>query len=167
MTIGASLTFVRFTVTVAVSVRPPASVTCTVSVKLGVVSKSSAAALATVIAPVVGLIAKAPPVLPAGDRVAARVAGIDVARRDGPDHACRSRCSRAPRSRWSLTTGASLTFVRLTVTVAVSGEAAGVRHLHRQREARRRLEVERRGVRDGDRARRSGRSRRRRRCCPR
>jgi hypothetical protein len=51
-------------VTVAVSVSPPASVTCTVSAKLGVVSKSSAAALATVIAPVFGSIAKAPPVLP-------------------------------------------------------------------------------------------------------
>ena len=57
-TLGASFALLRFTVTVAVPVRPPASVACTVSVKVGVDSKSSAA-FATVIAPVVGLIVSA------------------------------------------------------------------------------------------------------------
>ena len=45
-------------------IRPRPSVACTVSEKLGVVSKSSAAALATVIAPVDGSIANPPPVFP-------------------------------------------------------------------------------------------------------
>ena len=43
----------------------PLSDTCTVKVKVGVVSKSRAALLATVIWPVLPLMAKAPPVLPA------------------------------------------------------------------------------------------------------
>ena len=54
----------RFTVIAAVSVRVP-SLAWMVRVKLGVVSKSRAALLATVMAPVAALIAKAPPVLPA------------------------------------------------------------------------------------------------------
>ena len=43
----------------------PLSVACTVRLKVGVVSKSSAALLATVICPVPALIANAPPVFPA------------------------------------------------------------------------------------------------------
>ena len=59
-----SLRLFRFTVIAAVSLRVP-SLACTVRVKLGVVSKSTAALVATVMAPVAALIAKAPPVLPA------------------------------------------------------------------------------------------------------
>src|SRR4029453_17926238 len=63
---GASFALVTLIVTVVVPTRLPAplSVAVTVSVKVGLVSKSTAAELATVISPVVGLIAKAPPVLP-------------------------------------------------------------------------------------------------------
>jgi hypothetical protein len=66
---GASLTPVRLTVTTAVSVRLPAplSVTVICRSKLGVVSKSSAAELATVMAPVLASIANTvcpvPPVM--------------------------------------------------------------------------------------------------------
>ena len=67
VTLGASFTSVRFTVTVAVlaSPVPPWSVTVTSSVKAwpGTVSKSSAAGSATVIWPLAS-IAKAPPVFP-------------------------------------------------------------------------------------------------------
>ena len=65
-TVGTSFAFVRLIVIVAdaLSGGAPLSVTCTVRPKLGVVSKSSAAAFATVISPVVGSIANAPPVLP-------------------------------------------------------------------------------------------------------
>ena len=54
-------------VTVAVSLKAgvPLSVAVTLSAKFGVVSKSSAAVLATLIAPVLASMAKAPPVLPA------------------------------------------------------------------------------------------------------
>ena len=65
LTTGASLRSLRLTVTVAVSVSVPESSTWTMRPKLGVVSKSSAAWLATVISPVAALIAKAPPVFPA------------------------------------------------------------------------------------------------------
>ena len=58
---GASLTSVRLTVTAAVSVRPPASVTVTVRLKTGVVSKSSWVESLTVISPVAESIANAPP----------------------------------------------------------------------------------------------------------
>jgi hypothetical protein len=63
---GVSLTSSRFTVTVVepVSAGVPSSVTSTVRLNTGVVSKSSAALLATVISPVAAPIAKAPPVLP-------------------------------------------------------------------------------------------------------
>ena len=58
---------VRLIVTVAVpeSAGVPLSVTCTVSENVGLVSKSTAELLATVIWPVEALIANAPPVLPA------------------------------------------------------------------------------------------------------
>ena len=59
--VGASFTSVRLTVTAAVSVRPPASVTVTVRLKTGVVSKSSWVESATVISPVAGSIENAPP----------------------------------------------------------------------------------------------------------
>ncbi len=59
-----SFRLLRLTVMAAVSLRLP-SLAVTVSVKLGVVSKSSAALLATVIAPVEASMANAPPVLPA------------------------------------------------------------------------------------------------------
>ena len=151
--------------TAAVPVRPPASVACTVSAKLGVVSKSSAAALATVIAPVVGSIAKAPPVLPAGDREGARVAGVGSLAATVPTTVPFALFSGSAKV-WSLTTGASLTLRQVHRHRRGVGEAAGVGRLHGQREARRRLEVERRGVRDRDRAGRRSRSRRRRPCCP-
>src|SRR4029077_14298320 len=63
--VGGSLTLRRLIVTVVVANRPPASVTLTASAKLGVVSKSSGALSATVIAPVGGSIAKPPASLPA------------------------------------------------------------------------------------------------------
>ena len=67
LTTGGSLRSIRLTMIVPVpeSAGVPSSVTCTVREKLGVVSKFSAALLATVIWPVVASIAKAPPVLPA------------------------------------------------------------------------------------------------------
>ena len=61
---GASFRSLRLTVTVPEVVSPPESVTSTVRVKDGVVSKSRAALLATVISPVAGSMLKAPPVLP-------------------------------------------------------------------------------------------------------
>ena len=62
---GVSLRSLRLIVTVAVSVNAPVSSTWTVREKLGVVSKSRAAALLTVIWPLAALMAKALPVLPA------------------------------------------------------------------------------------------------------
>ena len=64
---GASFTFVRLIVTVPLSDRfgEPLSVACTVRLKLGVVSKSSAAGVRTVTWPVAESIAKALPVFPA------------------------------------------------------------------------------------------------------
>ena len=64
MTGAMSLRLFRLIVIWAVSVRVP-SEACTVSTKLGVVSKSSTALLATVIWPVAALIAKPPAPLPA------------------------------------------------------------------------------------------------------
>ncbi len=64
---GASLTLFRLTVIVAVSVRPPLSVTCTVRSKVGVVSRSSWPESRTVISPVSGsmsnAVAPVPPVI--------------------------------------------------------------------------------------------------------
>jgi hypothetical protein len=53
------------TVAVSVSVPGPSSVTSTVSSKVGFVSKSTSDTSATVISPVVELMSKASPVLPA------------------------------------------------------------------------------------------------------
>ncbi len=58
-----SLRLLRLTVIAAVSLSVP-SLAVTVNVNDGVVSKSRAPALPTVMAPVAALIAKAPPVLP-------------------------------------------------------------------------------------------------------
>ena len=65
--IGVSLTSVTDTVTVASSERVgvPSSVARTVSVKVWLASKSTAPGSTTVIAPVAGSMANAPPVLPA------------------------------------------------------------------------------------------------------
>ncbi len=59
-----SLRLFRLTATAAVSDSVPSDAV-TVRVKLGLVSKSRAPLLATVMAPVAALIANAPPVLPA------------------------------------------------------------------------------------------------------
>ena len=63
--VGASFRSVRLTVTAASSVRPPESVTVTVRLKTGLVSKFSWDEAATVISPVAESIAKAPLALPA------------------------------------------------------------------------------------------------------
>jgi hypothetical protein len=64
---GASLTFDREITTCAVSLSggAPLSVACTVRLNTGVVSKSSTLPSATVMAPVVGSMAKPPAALPA------------------------------------------------------------------------------------------------------
>ena len=63
--VGASFTSLRLTVMVALALNPPPSMTCTVKLKAGLVSKSSAALLATLIAPLLELITNALLVLPA------------------------------------------------------------------------------------------------------
>jgi hypothetical protein len=106
---------VRSTVTVAVSASPPASVTCTVSAKLGVVSKSSAAALATVIAPVFGSIAKAPLALPpviAYTRASPASGSVATTAPTSVPFALFSGSEKLASARL----GASFTFVRSTVT---------------------------------------------------
>src|SRR6187399_1712991 len=66
VTTGASFTLVRLIVIVLLPLRigVPLSVAVTVRLKLGVVSKFNTALVATVMAPVAELIAKAPPVFP-------------------------------------------------------------------------------------------------------
>ena len=121
VTTGASLTSVRVTVTVALPDRGgvPLSVAWTVRLKTGVVSKSRAAALATESWPLPGLIAKAPPVLPA---VIAKVwvcpASGSATATGMPTRVPSALCSATPKAA-GLTTGGSLTSVRVTVMTAL------------------------------------------------
>ena len=62
---ASSLTLVRLIVTVASSNSPPPSVTRTVSVNVGVISKSTTGGFRTMISPVPALMPNAPLVFPA------------------------------------------------------------------------------------------------------
>src|SRR5215831_18146469 len=121
LTTGASFTFVRFTVIVLLpnSCGTPLSVALTVRLKLGVVSKSNAVLLATVMAPVAALIVNALPVLPpvmlkvnvvpASGSVAVTVpTAVPFPLFSGTVNVA------------AFTVGASFTFVRLIVMIAVS-----------------------------------------------
>ena len=126
LTTGASLTSVRLTVIVAVPdiAGEPLSVTCTVRLNVGVVSKSSAAELATVITPVVASIAKAVPVFPPVIAKAWVCPASESVKVTVPTLVAFGLFSGSEKVA-ALTTGAWLTIVTLTVIVAVP-DSAGV-----------------------------------------
>ena len=120
-TTGASLRSVRLIVTVASPERTgtPVSVTRTVRLNVGLVSKSTAATLATVICPEVGWIANAPPVLPPMMLKAHVCPASGSANVIGVPTSVPFGLFSGMLKVAGLTTGASLAFVRLTVMVAV------------------------------------------------